>query len=129
MLTSSLERPSNTSDDHAALMELNRGYVRAAQNADAAWYDRNLDADFMASNPDGSLVDRATFLAHMAKPQTGKNLEAVNVKIRFFGDLGLIHSGFRKLQADGLERTGCYTDIWAKRNGQWRCVAAHFAMH
>ncbi|HEX3885343.1 MAG TPA: hypothetical protein VHW66_21995 [Stellaceae bacterium] len=29
------------------------------------------------------------------------------------------------LNRDGREVAGCYTDVWARRGGDWRAVAAH----
>jgi hypothetical protein len=44
------------------LNELNRNYVRSVLESDVRWFEANLAGDFMNSNPDGSLVDRAGFL-------------------------------------------------------------------
>jgi hypothetical protein len=90
------------------------------------WYGENLAEDFLASNPDGSLVDRTEFLARMARPNPGSNLEAVDVRIRFFGELALIHSGFKYKKSDGQMGSGRYTDVYARREGRWVCVSAHF---
>jgi hypothetical protein len=38
------------------LEALNRGYLLAGEKADVAWYDAHLAPDYMATNPDGSLV-------------------------------------------------------------------------
>ena len=116
-------------DDHAILLELNRNYVRSAQQSDVAWFDSNLDAGFMGSNPDGSLVDRATFLQRMAGPARGSGYEALNVRIRQVGELGIIHAGFRYIRPDGSAHTGCYTDTWSRHSTRWLCIAAHFALH
>ena len=112
----------------AALEILNRGYVRAAQTSNVAWYAAHLDIDFMGSNPDGGLVNRTTFLAQMAAPAKASGMAAVDVRIRVIGDLGIIHSGFHSTSANGQPRNGCYTDIWSKASGKWLCKAAHFAL-
>ena len=67
---------------------LNRGYLLAAEKRDVGWYAEHLAEDYMATNPDGSLVDRAGFLERI--------------------------------------EPGRYTDIWARRDGCWLCVSAHF---
>jgi ketosteroid isomerase-like protein len=113
-------------NDIETLQELNRGYVRSAETSDVGWYDAHLAEDFLASNPDGSLVDRAGFLARMKGPYPGSDLAAVDVNIRLFGDVALIHAGFRDKKRDGQPRTGRYTDVWARRGGRWLCIAAHF---
>ena len=52
--------------------------------------------------------------------------EPVDVRIRVLGDIALIHSGFQDRRPDGTIGRGRYTDIWARRDGRWLCVAAHF---
>src|SRR5215213_8891909 len=91
-----------STDDLEVLQQLNRDYVRSAETSDVRWYDEHLADDFLASNPDGSLVDRAEFLARMARPYPGSKLEAVDVRIRRFGELAIIHAGFRYEKANGL---------------------------
>lgn len=113
-------------NDLDILQQLNRHYVRSAEMSDVRWYDENLGEDFLASNPDGSLVDRTEFLARMARPYPGSNLEAVDVRIRIIGEVALIHAGFKYQKPDGRTGTGRYTDIWAHRQGRWLCVSAHF---
>ena len=112
--------------DLATLAELNRHYVRSAEESDVRWYADNLAEDYLATNPDGSFVDRAGFLARMAKPHPNKDLEALDVRIRILGEVALIHAGFRDRRPDGTIGKGRYTDIWARRDGRWLCVAAHF---
>ena len=51
--------------DQATLEALNREYIRSVSEADVRWFDANLAEDFVNSNPDCSLVDRAGFLAQM----------------------------------------------------------------
>jgi ketosteroid isomerase-like protein len=112
--------------DLEALEELNRGYVRAAELSDVRWYEEHLAEDYLSTNPDGSLSDRAGFLARIARPYPGSNLEALDVRIRVLGDIALIHAGFRDVKRDGGVGEGRYTDIWARRGGRWLCIAAHF---
>jgi ketosteroid isomerase-like protein len=112
--------------DLEALHELNRGYVRSAATSDVGWYAEHLAEDFLSSSVDGSIVDRAEFLARVARPNPNSNLEAVDVCIRLLGEVALIHAGFRYTKPDGRPGTGRYTDIWARRRGRWLCVSAHF---
>ena len=115
----------SASDLHT-LQELNRNYVRSAETSDVRWYSENLAEDFLSSSVDGSLVDRPSFLARVARPYPGSNLEAQDVRIRIIGEVALIHAAFKYRKADGQEGSGRYTDIWARRQGRWRCVSAHF---
>ncbi len=121
-----VESAGARTDDLGTLQELNRGYVRAAEASDVAWYADHLADDFLSTNPDGSLMDRAGFLARMARPYPGSHAVPVDVRIRILGDVALIHAGFRDRKPDGQVGTGRYTDIWARRGGRWLCVSAHF---
>lgn len=112
--------------DLQTLTELNRGYVRAAESSDVRWYEEHLAEDFLASSADGSIVDRKAFLARIAGPYPGSNLEALDVRIRFFDALALIHAGFRYTKPDGQAGAGRYTDVYARRGDRWVCVSAHF---
>jgi len=119
-------QPDARASDLEALHELNRGYVRSAATSDVGWYAEHLAEDFLSSSVDGSIVDRSEFLTRMARPNPNSNLEAVDVRIRLLGEIALIHAGFRYTKPDGKSGTGRYTDIWARRQGRWLCVSAHF---
>jgi len=108
------------------LTELNEGYVRAGEAADVRWYGEHLAEDFLASSVDGSIVDKHEFLARIARRGRGSGYAAVEVRIRLLGEVALIHAGFRYAKPDGGQGTGRYTDIWARRDGRWLCVSAHF---
>ena len=111
--------------DHDTLAALNSDYIASVQAGDVRRFDELLAADFLCSNPDATLVDRAQFLRQTALPVTITGLVAEDVRIRLFGDMAIIHGRTRYRAADGTERQGRYTDIWAKRDGTWRAVSAH----
>lgn len=112
-------------DDHSTLTQLNTDYINAVQNGDVARFEQILDADFYCSHPDGSLADRATFLKQTAQPVTIKGLMADDVKIRMFGNVAIIHGRTNYTTADGRAAKGRYTDVWAKRGNDWKCISAH----
>ena len=116
-------RPGATDLD--LLLELNLGFIRAVRNSDVEWFGRNLSQDFLNSNADGTLVDRAQFLRQTALPVTISGLVATNVQIRLMGDVAIIHGGTRHLTSAGGLRHGRYTDVWARRDGTWLAVSAH----
>lgn len=128
--------------DREILEGLNRDYIDSVQNSDVNRFDEILSADFYCSHPDGSLADRATFLAQTAKPVAIKNLKAEDVLIRLFSahdlarepvptsrdhaaDFAIIHARTVYTKPDGSAGGGRYTDCWAKQNGRWLAVSAH----
>ena len=111
--------------DAEVLDKLNKGYVDSVQESDVRWFEEHLSDDFLNTNPDGTLVDRAGFLAQIAKPVAISGLEPREVKIRVMGDFAIIHAKTVYRKPDGQAGAGRYTDIWAQRGGRWLCVAAH----
>ena len=111
--------------DLEALTELNRDYIHSVQHGDVQRFDEILAEDFLCSNPDGSLVDKKQFLAQTARPVTISGLSTQGVQVRILGDVAIIHARTSYTTADGEQRNGRYTDVWARRNGKWLAVSAH----
>ncbi len=111
--------------DVDVLYQLNRDYITSVQTSDVGRFDEILAEDFLCSNPDGSLVDRAGFLAQTARPVAISNLEAHDVRIRIMGDVAIIHARTTYTMPDGRAGSGRYTDVWARRRGRWLAVSAH----
>jgi ketosteroid isomerase-like protein len=111
--------------DLGVLLDLNRDYVQSVQHSDVRRFDEILAADFVCSNPDGSLVDREAFLEQTAKPVVIANLAAHDVSVRVMGDVAIIHARTTYTQPDGQTGAGRYTDVWARHDGRWLAVSAH----
>ena len=113
------------SQDLEQVTALNRDYVASVQNCDVKRFDEILAPEFVCSNPDKTLVDRAAFLEQTALPIAIRNLHAHDVIIRIMGDFAIIHAATSYTTADGQQATGRYTDCWTKKNGTWLAVSAH----
>jgi ketosteroid isomerase-like protein len=111
--------------DLDTLMALNDDYIRSVQQGDVGRFDEILAADFLCSNPDGSLVGKQEFLAQTARPVSISGLAADDVRVRFFGDVAIIHGRTSYKTASGERRHGRYTDVYARRGGKWLAVSAH----
>ena len=114
-----------TAADLDVLQDLNHNYVRSVQDADVAWFDANLSDDFLNTNPDGTLIDRAAFLAQIGRKSPVTNLKEDDVRIVIRGDFAFIHARTTFTKPDGSQGAGRYTDIWWKRGSRWLCVTAH----
>lgn len=113
--------------DLQALTALNRDYIASVQNGDVKRFEEILSDDFLNTNPDGSLVDKAGFLKQIAPPAKIRDLACHDVNVRVMGDFAIIHARTSYTSLDGKVGNGRYTDIWAKHRGKWLCVAAQVA--
>jgi len=118
-------RKQASPNDTDILHDLNENFIRSVRESDAAWFDRNVTNDFLNSNADGSLSDRAQFLVQVAKPCRVAGLRAEDVRIRLFGDVAIIHARTVYTKADGGSGAGRYTDVYVRERGRWLCVSAH----
>ena len=107
------------------LRKLNDDYIRSVATSDVRRFEELLSDDFLNSNPDGSLVDRAHFLQQIGKLAAVANLKCEDVRIRLIDDVAIVHGRTTYTKPDGQAGAGRYTDIWALQGGRWRCVAAH----
>jgi hypothetical protein len=109
--------------DHEALQELNQGFIRSVRTSDVGWFDRNLAEDFLNSNADGTLVERAAFLRQIAPPCPVSNFDVEDVRIRILGNAAIIHGRTTYTRPDGQAAAGRYTDVWMRQGGRWVCVS------
>jgi len=115
------------STDLEVLERLNDDYIASARRPNAGRFAEILSDDFLCSLPDGSLIDRASFLERTANANPIADLEAHDVRIRVLGDVAIVHARTSFTHPDGTPGSGRYTDVWARRNGQWLAVAAQFS--
>ena len=116
----------NAQRDLETLTALNRDFTASVQKADVKRLEEIFADDFMCSTPDGSLLDKAEYLKLVAEPVTISGLVAEDVRIRLLGDFASIHGRFNSRWADGKQRRGRYTDNYARRDGTWVAVSAHY---
>lgn len=113
------------SQDLDRLLALNAQYIRAVQQSDAATFSAMLAPDFLCTHADGSFVDREEFLRQVAAPAKISNLAAHDVLVRVYGDVAVVHGRTAFTKPDGGAGAGRYTDVYARRGGEWLVIAAH----
>jgi ketosteroid isomerase-like protein len=111
--------------DLDTLTRLNADYIASVQGGNVRRFDEILADDFLCSNPDGTLIDRAAFLRQTAQPVKIASLAVHDVNVRIMGDFAIIHARTTYTLPNGAAGAGRYTDVWARRNGSWLCVSAH----
>jgi ketosteroid isomerase-like protein len=121
-----MQTNANAQRDLDTLTALNRDFTTSVQKGDVKRLGEILADDFMVSTPDGSLLDKAEYLKLTAQPVTISGLVAEDVRIRLLGDFAIIHARFNSRWADSKQRRGRYTDNYARRDGTWVAVSAHY---
>ena len=116
----------NAQRDLDTLTALNRDYFASVQKGDVKRLEEIFAHDFLCSTPDGSLLDKAEYLKLVTQPVTISGLVAEDVRIRLLGDFAIIHGRFHSRSADRKQFRGRYTDNWARRDGTWVAVSAHY---
>src|ERR1700743_319740 len=115
-------------DDVKILTDLNHDYVMSVRDADTKRFDEILAPDFLCTNPDASLLNRAQFIDLIGKGARITGLREDQVNVRIIGaDFAIIHARIQYKSKAGVDRVGRYTDDWARRDGKWLCVSAHTA--
>ncbi len=89
--------------DEQTLEGLNREYIASVQNCDVKRFGEILSDDFLNTNPDGTLVDKAGFLKQIAPPARISNLACHDVNVRVMGDFAIIHARTSYTLPDGRQ--------------------------
>jgi ketosteroid isomerase-like protein len=110
-----------------ALMQMERDWTAAALNKDAAALDKILADDWVGQNPAG-MATKTEALADLKSGDNKLESETLgDMKVRIFGDTAVVTgSDDEKSSYKGKDTSGHYTwtDVFAKRHGQWRAVAS-----
>jgi ketosteroid isomerase-like protein len=118
-------KTENAASDLEVLVRLNNDYIESVRKSDVKRFREILADDFLCTLADGTLVNRAEFLDRTAQAAAVPNLQAHDVNVRLLGDIAIVHARTTFARPDGAPGAGRYTDIWARRKGQWVAVAAH----
>jgi len=112
--------------DEAVIRQLNDDYVRSFLACDVARFRALLAADFVGILADGSVIDRAQFLAQAAERPDARDLRLRDVVIRLYGDAALVGGTVTYRRAGGSAVRTRYTTVYARRAGAWAIVWAQW---
>lgn len=121
-------RPQTKSDEEGRILALETAWNHAEQAKDVAALDQLLAPELVYIDYDGSLMNKAEFLAS-AKSANLSPEQIVNEKQSaiVFGDCAVVTGIYREKgvnKGKPYTRRGRFTDTWVKIEGTWRCVAS-----
>ena len=108
------------------ITRLENDWVTAIVKKDTSTIDRLLADDFSGTTND-QVYSKADAIEDV-KSGTHDSLQLDNIKVRVFGDTAIATMGQEeKSRHNDNDFSGHYlfTNVWAKRNGEWRAVASH----
>ena len=116
-------------DESDILKKLNADWISCYVTHNTKLLESILADDIILTDPTGGVFDKKKMLAGI----TGPNLTVLSdhvddVTVRLFGAIAIVNARTTYVfKTDGKQMTGhnCYMDVYAKRNGSWKCVAAH----
>lgn len=110
--------------DQTILMQLNQEYVDAFMNADIEWYQSHLTEDFEVIESDGSTLNKMEFLIKTAKGPDVVEYKLQDVKVRIFGDVGLVRATGLWTGRNGFQGMSRYTDVYVRTANGWKATSA-----
>ena len=104
----------------------------AQVNRDARVLDAMVGSQFINTEYDGEVSDKAKFLADIKDPQFKPTILTIqDVKVSMYADsavvVGIYHTK-GMYQNKPYEHFGRFTDTWIYSEGRWQCVASHTSL-
>jgi ketosteroid isomerase-like protein len=115
-----------TEDTTKVITDLENEWVAAIVKKDTGTINRLLADDFSGTTDD--LIYSKADAIEDVKNGTHESLDLDNIKVRLFGDTAIVTMGQNEKSRHGnTDFSGHYlfTDVWAKKSGQWFAVASH----
>jgi ketosteroid isomerase-like protein len=104
----------------------------AQVNRDARVLDAMVGSEFVNTEYDGEVSDKAKFLADIKDPQfKPTSLTIQDVKVSMYADAAVVVGIYRTkgtYQGKPYEHFGRFTDTWVYTDGRWQCVASHTSL-
>jgi len=108
------------------LLKLEHEFARAVVSNDVAALDGLLADDWIIIDPDGSIIDKARFLAVIKSGALSHELmESTDLRVRLYENTAVV-TGLTTTKGKfmGQDFTSCEraTDVFLKQAGSWQCV-------
>lgn len=133
-LSTGLASAQKSIDDsqQTKLVVMEHLWNEAQMNRDSRALEGMIGANFVNTEYDGEVSDKAKFLADIKDPQFNlSNIVIQDVKVSMYADSAVVVGVYRtkgSYQGKPYEHTGRFTDTWVFTEGRWQCVASHTSL-
>jgi ketosteroid isomerase-like protein len=117
------------SDEAHEVQDLNRRWMDAYVQRDAAFLERYLASSYVSTFPDGTVLDKNGEIEALKSGEVLLNeMTALEMNAHLYGAAVAVITGRSTIKAElkGEQVSSQYrfTDIWVKQGGQWLAVAS-----
>jgi ketosteroid isomerase-like protein len=131
-LSQAAAQKSKDDSQETKLLIMEHLWNEAQVNRDAGVLDAMIGSQFINTEYDGEVSDKAKFLADIKDPQFKPTILTIqDVKVNMYADaavvVGIYHTK-GMYQNKPYEHFGRFTDTWIYSEGRWQCVASHTSL-
>ena len=123
---------SSAQGDETKIIALENLWNQIQINHDADAMSKMLDSDFVLTDYDGSVLNKAQFLASLRDNSNQLTVEvSEDMKLHVHGETVVVTGATREkgtLKGKSYQHQGRFTDTWIKKNAQWLCVASQLGL-
>ncbi len=115
--------------DQGRILALENAWNQAQLHHDASAVNQLLSENFVYTDYDGSVMNKAQFLADLKDPSYEATLVSnEDMKVFAYKDAAIVIGTYHtkgKYKGQLFEHRGRFTDTWIFVDGIWFCVASH----
>jgi len=119
-------------DDSSKIVAMENLWNQMQLNHDATAMEKMLDVDFVLTDYDGSILNKAQFLDSIKDMSIKLTQEmSEGMKLHPHGNTVVITGATREKgtqNGKAFAHNGRFTDTWIKKDGRWLCVASHLGV-
>lgn len=127
-LSSRILAQDNASAAQSKVLALESAWNMAEERGDARALDMIFDNSMIYIDEDGSLLNKAQFLARVKGPGPHiTSLVTETIGVRVYGEMAIVAGSYRAKgvkQGKAFQREGRFIDTWVLKQGSWVCVVA-----
>ena len=120
------------SSDTAAIRALELKLLDCYKHHEVEVFASVLDDNFVITFEDGSTYSKTGYLAYSTSAATHvESVEIPEMRIRMHGDTAVVTGVYHEKGIDSQKSYDYhdrFTDVWMKKAGKWRLIAAHYSV-
>jgi len=126
------QNPAQPEGDETQIIAFENLWNQMQMAHDANAMEQMLDSDFVLTDYDGSVLNKAQFLASIRDKSNQLTTEvSQDMKLHRHGDTVVVIGATHEkgtLKGKPYEHHGRFTDTWIKRDYRWLCIASQLAL-